>query len=50
MTQELFENFLKNGLYFRGWSPKTVVVCRRGWASYARFQAACVKALAMLKA
>jgi len=38
MTRQLFDQFLKNGLYFRGWSPKTVVVYERAWESFARFQ------------
>jgi len=29
-----FEAFLKDGLYLRGWSPKTVRIYRQAWASY----------------
>lgn len=29
-----FEDFIKDGLYLRGWSPKTVRIYRQAWASF----------------
>jgi integrase/recombinase XerD len=31
---ELFENYIKAGLYLRGWSPKTAVIYRRAFTSF----------------
>lgn len=31
---DLFENYLKSGLYLRGWSPKTAVIYRRAFTSF----------------
>lgn len=36
MTSELFENYLKSGLYLRGWSPKTAVIYKRAFTSFQR--------------
>ncbi len=33
---EHFEQFLQAGLYLRGWSPKTPIIYRRGFACYGR--------------
>lgn len=31
---ELFEQFLRAGVYLKGWSPKTPVIYRRAWVSF----------------
>src|SRR5687768_10834572 len=33
---DLFDNYIKHGLYLRGWSPKTAVIYRRAFASFLR--------------
>jgi hypothetical protein len=35
---QLFEDFVRAGLYLKGWSPRTPPVYRRAWVSYTRFQ------------
>lgn len=32
--QELFADYIKSGLYLRGWSPKTAVIYQRAFASF----------------
>ena len=39
-----FEDFVRAGLYLKGWSPRTPPVYRRAWASYTRFQQSQCKA------
>jgi integrase/recombinase XerD len=34
--QELFDSYIKAGLYLRGWSPKTAVIYRRAFTSFQR--------------
>lgn len=35
---ELFELYIKSGLYLKGWSPKTVVIYKRAFASFQQNQ------------
>lgn len=34
----MFQEFLKSGLYLRGWSPKTVLVYKRAFTSFQQSQ------------
>jgi hypothetical protein len=36
--QKLFEQFVKAGLYLRGWSPKTASLYRQAFQCFHRFQ------------
>jgi integrase/recombinase XerD len=35
-TPDLFESYIKSGLYLRGWSPKTATIYRRAFDSFQR--------------
>jgi hypothetical protein len=38
MTEKLFEEFVRTGLYLRSWSPKTAKIYREAFQSFQRYQ------------